>query len=164
MSTTSDAKSIDPKQTRIEKLKLRLLRKRRIDPASGCWIWTGTKDRTGGGVIWVDGVRVGVRRLAWAHWRGTALPRAISPGCGNSSCFNPDHLEPHKRSTGIWLPLGAFSVAEDDNGAPKTHCKSGHALSLENTYTDYRGRRHCRLCLLEFKANYKKRNRPAKEE
>jgi hypothetical protein len=164
MSTTSDAKSIDPKQTRIEKLKLRLLRKRRVDPASGCWIWTGTRDRTGGGVIWVDGVRVGVRRLAWAHWRGTALPRAISPSCGDSACFNPDHLEPHKRSTGIWLPFSAFSVEADSRGQPRTHCKNNHPLTPENVYTDRHGWRHCRLCMAQWKAASKKRNRPAKEE
>jgi hypothetical protein len=31
----------------------------------------------------------------------------------------------------------------------KTHCPQGHEYSIENTYIDHRGGRHCRTCYRE---------------
>mgnify|MGYP000973833453 CR=1 FL=1 len=50
--------------------------------------------------------------------------------------------------------------------ANKTHCKSGHEFSPENTYLTAEGKRRCRTCQRRWRRNYlarKKTRSPAKE-
>ncbi|HEY4816736.1 MAG TPA: hypothetical protein VIH67_04855 [Candidatus Acidoferrum sp.] len=84
----------DPQQIRVEMIKLRVLRKRRIDPEKGCWIWTGTAIK-GAGIIKLGRTRVLVHRLAIALWRGIVLkPTQLAVRtCGTERCFHPDHRE-----------------------------------------------------------------------
>jgi hypothetical protein len=88
------AELTDPQQIKIEMLKLRLVAKRRIDP-KGCWIWTGSTDGDGLGLIKVCGVRVIVHRLALALWKGLVLNRnqLALLTCGTDHCFHPEHRE-----------------------------------------------------------------------
>ena len=85
----------DPQAIKREILKLRLLLQRRIDPHKGCWIWKGSTDGRGLGLIKVRSVRVIVHRLSLALWKGLILNRnqLALPTCGNDLCFHPDHRE-----------------------------------------------------------------------
>ena len=82
--------------------KERLLSRRQIDSVSGCWIWMGTCDSYGYGLltIKVGGVpnsfghtaRVKVHRLAADLWSVPGEGPHVCHSCDRSPCFNPEHL------------------------------------------------------------------------
>jgi|GEM_PF-4826494 hypothetical protein len=78
---------------KVQLHKARLLLKCEIDEKTGCWIWLGSTDKRGYGHIKVDGARIPVTRLAYALWKGKALPpdRKAMRTCKNPRCFNPVH-------------------------------------------------------------------------
>lgn len=79
---------------RIIDLRAYLLERRRVDPETGCWIYTGTTDQDGYGKVQHDGQRQLVHRAALELWGN----HVFMPGefachhCDNPPCFNPDHL------------------------------------------------------------------------
>jgi hypothetical protein len=75
-------------------LVARLLAKRRLDPATGCWLWQGRRDRWGYGRITVSHRRWSVHRLA-AHLYLSLDPTSdlhVLHRCHTPPCFRPDHL------------------------------------------------------------------------
>lgn len=74
-------------------VETRLLAHRRIDPETGCWLWTGML-REGYPVITVDGKLKSVQRAAAAVWLDfdASAPAAVRLTCKQPRCFNPDHL------------------------------------------------------------------------
>ena len=74
-------------------LEVRLLSKRRIDPVTGCWEWTGV-NCFGYGLIPYKGKMVRTHRAAAFLWLGIPLGsrKLICHKCDNPPCFNPDHL------------------------------------------------------------------------
>ncbi len=93
----------DPSMEKLTKripLWDRLEAQRKIDEISGCWLWTGNRDKHGYGYIshvWVEGrgSPIAVHRLM-AHLKlGLDLSRPeifACHRCDNPPCFNPDHL------------------------------------------------------------------------
>src|SRR3954464_15356783 len=79
-----------------QRLVARLLAKRHLDPATGCWEWQGRRDRWGYGRITVAHRRYAVHRLSAAVFLGFDPARTlqIRPPCHNPPCFRPDHLRP----------------------------------------------------------------------
>lgn len=47
------------------------------------------------------------------------------------------------------------------NGARKTHCPQGHEYTPENTYTQRKGSRQCRICLVAAKRKWRGSRRAA---
>jgi hypothetical protein len=114
------------------------------DPDTGCWNWTGAKDRHGYGRISIrpDGTKF-THRVAYELLIGP-IPQGLSLDhlCRNTSCCNPAHLEPVTH---------AENVRRGASG-PKTHCPRGHEYTPENTYVRTRsgkGSRECRTCQRE---------------
>ena len=72
---------------------LRLLRKVRVCPRSGCWLWSGCADANGYGKCKVLGRTQWAPRVFYAVFRGT-LPagREVDHRCHNPPCVNPWHL------------------------------------------------------------------------
>lgn len=118
---------------------------------SGCWIWTGARIRTGYGRFH----DVNIRKVVYAHrWSYERFVGQIPDGlqidhlCKNTSCVNPQHLEPVTCRENLMRSSGPSSIA-----AKKTHCVNGHIYDHENTYY-WNGERRCRAC---GRANHRKK-------
>jgi hypothetical protein len=144
---------------RVDSQCLRLLAyvEARVDktPASGCWVWCGSRYGNGYGRIRGAGLNGALaHRVAWELWRGP-IPDGlvIDHLCKNRECVNPDHLEPVTqrenvmRSDSLW--------AEQ---AKRTHCPDGHSYDEANTAVR-NGSRHCRECRKRHQVLYHAKNR-----
>lgn len=76
--------------------KFKLERRRQIDPITGCWLWTGNKNRGGHGIIHHDDKTMSVSRLAMHVYKDFDYDRkepiCHTRECPNAHCFNPEHL------------------------------------------------------------------------
>lgn len=105
---------------------------------AGCWEWTAFRVPAGYGQIkWRGRTRVAhcvvYETLVGPVPDGLELDHV----CKNRACVNPAHLEPVTHAEN--MRRGAY--------ANKTHCKSGHAFTPDNTYTHpTRGTRDCLTC------------------
>lgn len=61
--------------------------------AGGCWLWAGSKYRSGYGAFWMRGKNYRAHRAAWTLLRGQ-IPDGmlICHRCDTPQCVNPDHL------------------------------------------------------------------------
>ncbi len=128
-----------------------------VDAETGCWNFTGTRDRNGYGAI-----RCG-RKMRLAHRVSYVLHRGdISIGlhvdhlCRNRACFNPAHLEAVTRQEN-WRRSQSVTRINAD----ATHCKNGHAFLGRNLYIRTTGARSCRACSLASSRRHKARRRLA---
>lgn len=67
---------------------------RRIEvSSSGCWVWSGQRDRKGYGRFFFNRSRWRLHRLTWT-WVNGPIPRELQVchKCDTPSCCNPDHL------------------------------------------------------------------------
>lgn len=74
--------------------EVRLAQKTKIDPVTGCWIWTGGTQSIGYGMMRYDNKMQCVHRVAYMLHHGVKLGRYdfIVHTCDNKLCVNPDHL------------------------------------------------------------------------
>lgn len=105
---------------------------------TGCWEWTGAKNPRGYGETSDKSTgreNVYAHRMAWELYRAD-IPEGLTIDhlCRNTSCVNPDHLEPV-----------TFEENQRRRGASVTHCPRGHEYTPENTYRRD-GMRNCRAC------------------
>lgn len=65
------------------------------DGPNGCWLWTGTIERTGYGRFWLGGRQEIAHRASYALLIGP-IPEGLTIDhlCRVRACVNPDHLEP----------------------------------------------------------------------
>ncbi|GAA5025317.1 hypothetical protein GCM10023258_18130 [Terrabacter aeriphilus] len=117
----------------------------------GCMIPDTPANGSGYRTVGVDGRATSVHRLVFEVKHGPIPdgmvvdhtchdPRTCPGGltCPHRACCNPAHLA---------LATYGENVAEARASRLKpTHCKRGHEFTEENTYTDKRGSRHCRVC------------------
>jgi hypothetical protein len=116
------------------------------DPVTGCWNWTGSKLPKGYSKFRLGGSKgalVYVHRWAYARFVGTFPEHlTIDHTCKNTSCVNPEHLEPV--TTGVNCLRGQGPAARN---AKVTHCPKGHAYTVGNTFVSKKnGSRRCRAC------------------
>lgn len=116
--------------------------KYRVDPETGCWLWTDKPDRHGYGEFWMNGRNHRAHNAAYVLLVGP-IPDGLEPDhlCRVTLCVNPDHLEPvtHRENMLRGETLGARNAA-------KTHCPRGHPYDEANTYIGTKGGRWCRAC------------------
>lgn len=70
-----------------------------IEKTDSCWIWKGSKSKTGAGrvSVYVGDMRkqTSAPRVVWTLERKEKVPsnKRLIPICDNPSCVNPDHFK-----------------------------------------------------------------------
>lgn len=132
----------------------RFMRFVRIDPITGCWMWTGNISKVWGYArFFYEGSTTNAHRVSYMLFKGPIPSHLVpdhtchsndktcrgGPTCHHRRCVCPDHLElvTDKENTNRGRRAASF----------KTHCPSGHPYSAENTYMyTYRRRNPQRMC------------------
>lgn len=106
-----------------------------IGGPTGCWTWLRGKTSDGYGHLSHYGRQTYVHRFAYEMLVGP-IPEGLQLDhlCRNTSCANPDHLE----------PVTNRENARRGLKAQRTRCAHGHLFD-ERTII-YRGYRRCRVC------------------
>lgn len=109
---------------------------------SGCWEWTANKGRDGYGHTTVNSRMCVAHRAVYEILIGP-IPAGLTLDhlCRNTSCVNPEHLEPVTIRENVLRSEIHFASIN----VKKTHCPQGHPYTKENTYIWHR-RRKCRIC------------------
>ena len=70
--------------------------------ASGCWIWTGTRN-SGYGQLFYQGQRSMAHRFSWELHHQQSIPEGlvIRHLCHNPLCVNPHHLTPGTQTQNV---------------------------------------------------------------
>jgi len=120
----------------------------KVDASGDCWEWMANRDKDGYGKLTSLGRYWRAHRFVWEALVGP-IPEGmvIDHLCKNTSCVNPDHLEPVTAAEN--LHRGESIQA---NFARNRLCPRGH----EYRHTQRGGYRKCREC-----ANQKRRERRA---
>ena len=109
----------------------------------GCWEWQGCLHKQGYGQVGHQGATVLLHKLIWEYYNDpTPTGKELDHTCQNPPCWNPDHLEPVTHLVNIRRGRGT--------GWTATHCKQGHAFTVENIVVSRREngsfKRTCRTC------------------
>lgn len=137
--------------TKGERFARRFDAKWEDDPATGCWIWTGSTNGKGYGRVMAGSRRQYTHRLAYERWVGP-IPdgHEIHHDCETKLCVNPDHLRAMTRAEHLSIHWDGF-------------CKRGHELTPGNTYIRSSGirpgERQCRACKRRRDREYLSRKR-----
>jgi hypothetical protein len=133
----------------------------------GCWLYVGTLDKHGYGVLVTSTQRLAHRAVHEAligpipkgmdvdHLCHTPEACAGGSSCPHRRCINPAHLSAKTRRDN-WLRGSSITA----RNLAKTHCPQGHEFSPENTAVctrpDGRTWRRCRTCHRARNARKKK--------
>jgi len=110
------------------------------EPNTGCWLWLAA----------LSNKKYGFYKMATGSTRAHKVAYEVLVGpvpdglvldhrrCDTPSCVNPDHLEPKTDGENI-----RRSSRYCGN---RTHCKSGHEFTPENTRLEQRRTYVCRIC------------------
>lgn len=81
--------------TLLRAVAMRVLKHTREDSVTGCWRWTGAKDKQSGyGRIKFEGVNCYAHRISYFVFVGDIEPALeIMHLCDQVDCVNPKHLE-----------------------------------------------------------------------
>lgn len=78
--------------------------------AAGCWLWSGRRDRDGRPFVRLGSTTVPLHRTVLeAKCRAPLGSQRAHLVCGNSSCVNPDHLQPVTASVNVTAVLARSS-------------------------------------------------------
>src|SRR5262245_12801496 len=123
--------------TLVDGSKLSTTNLSQVNKTSDCWLWTGSVDKDGYGLLRHNGKLRRAHRAFYEHYR-EPIPddMVIDHHCKTPSCVNPFHMEVVTNAEN--LHRGRWGQA--------THCIHGHDFDEENTYYSNQGKRQCRTC------------------
>lgn len=109
-----------------------------------CWVWQGSRDEQGYGLLWYQGRTERIHRVIYAYFNGS-IPSGVEARkfaqldhiCRNTACCNPNHLELVTQKENVLRGEGITAQQ-----ARKNVCKRGHELELARNGK----RRWCRTC------------------
>lgn len=139
-------------------LSERFAKKIEVITESGCWIWMGALSSNGYGNVHMRPIgNVVAHRIVYQEVRGF-IPDGLDLDhlCRVRCCVNPYHLEPVSRFENLRRG-GVIDRLLDNakNMHAVTHCKRGHEMTPENSYTYPNGKhRQCRTCMREYQRNW----------
>lgn len=111
-----------------------------------CWIWMGSKGKSGYGKFYVNknNQMMLAHRFAFSVDRNFDPDKCVLHKCDVPSCVRYSHLFQGtlKQNSRDMVMKGRHRSTR------KTHCKNGHPFNAKNTYIQKSGRR-CRTCFLE---------------
>ena len=119
----------------------------RVDPATGCWLWTGAIAKDGYGTCNWPPVKRGTswraHRLVWTLLKGPIPPgMPLDHRCHVLACVFPGHLQ--------IATIAENNARRRSNGRQNTdRCRNGHPWVEANIYTKPSGVRGCRRCIQE---------------
>jgi len=108
-----------------------------------CWNWTGSKNDLGYGRFGINGKVIRTHRYSYELFN-KPIPKGlvIDHLCRNTSCCNPQHLEPVTQQENC--SRGMTGQYEHKR---RTHCKRGHKLTPENiSYHSSNKHGRCKTC------------------
>lgn len=123
--------------------------------ANGCWIWTGSCNNNGYGIIRDHGPHL-IHRWVWLRLGGV-IPEDMELDhlCRVTACCNPQHLE---------VVTHQENMRRSSNGyGNRTRCRVGlHDITDPVNVRVYRGRRTCRGCIRDYRLQYQRDYRAKK--
>ncbi|MGH3505158.1 MAG: HNH endonuclease signature motif containing protein, partial [Nocardioidaceae bacterium] len=126
---------------------------RMVEFTQECWLWTGARQAGGYGRFAGDDGLVLVHRWAYERFRGPiAEHMTVDHLCLTTRCVNPSHMEIVTRQE---------NARRANPNVDKSICVNGHEYTPENTYTNPRGYRDCRICRSERSAERYRKKRAA---
>lgn len=131
----------------------------KLDPDTGCHLWTHGLDSHGYSAFKIDGRQIGGHIYAYVRKYGPVPANRVLDHfrCDTKHCVNPDHVRPAtNRENSLRGNDGPCAV-----NSRKTHCVHGHEFTPENTYVPPgTTKRRCVRCKSdEAKRNQKARTR-----
>jgi hypothetical protein len=133
-----------------------------VNSETGCWEWTGAKNKYGYGVVRIDYVLWTVHRLSAIVFHGYRpeykhLHILHNPECKVKHCWGRDHIRVGTHQENMQDVVDAGTGRNQNSEV--THCKNGHEFTSENTYlvehhNDGKMHRHCRECQKAAKQRY----------
>lgn len=132
----------------------------RVNKTDDCWLWTGSIDKCGYGLVWHGNEKFVAHRVSLflknkCELRTTGTHDHVDHLCRNTKCVNPKHLEVVSCKTNVLRGNGITA-----KNLRKTHCKHGHELKESNLKPCKRGWRRCKACANSYYRKNKAKNRP----
>lgn len=128
---------------------------------SGCWEWTGARDKHGYGRMRGHGKTMFTHRYVYIELIGTADGLDLDHLCRNPSCCNPKHLEAVTHIENV--RRGVASQVTKAYYRNHRFCPQGHPLFGENLYIQMTRagyeNKQCRTCVRARKRAYRERER-----
>lgn len=124
---------------------------------TACRLWRWAKHNWGYGQVQHSGAWRYAHRVFYEMLVGPIAPgMTLDHLCRVPACINPEHLEQVTIGENVLRGNAVSGV-----NRRKVACPQGHQYDAENTYTDKRGKRHCRACCRDrMRANYRLEAQP----